>query len=267
MFFPARFDVHEVQASDGYAYNIAVQRFNMDHASSLGPFISTDAQGDWWGGAGGGTIAHSAIACFMGDTAAAMLAFSEVLPVSIPRIALVDFNNDCVTDSVATITAMFERYHELIDAGQVEEAARYKLYGVRTDTSAALRDQSVLPVGDPALDLGVNPRLVFQMRQALDSAWQTWNLPDKWVDRAVEFCHAVKIVVSGGFTPEKIRRFETLNVPVDTYAVGSSLFDNHGPTVSDFTADVVRVKLDGQWVDMAKIGRRPCENSDLQRVW
>lgn len=267
MFFPARFDVHEVQASDGYAYNIAVQRFNMDHASSLGPFISTDAQGDWWGGSGGGTIAHSAIACFMGDTAAAMLAFSEVLPVSIPRIALVDFNNDCVTDSLVTLKAMFERYRELMDAGKTEEAARYKLYGVRTDTSAALRDKSVLPVGDPALDLGVNPRLVFQMRQALDSAWQSWQLPVEWKDRAIEFCHAVKIVVSGGFTPEKIRRFETLNVPVDTYAVGSSLFDNHGPTVSDFTADVVRVKLDGHWVDMAKTGRRPCDNPDLQRVW
>lgn len=267
MFFPARFDLHEVQAADGYAYNIAVKRFNMDHASSLGPFISTDAQGDWWGGSGGGTIAHSAIACFMGDTAAAMLAFAEVLPVSIPRIALVDFNDDCVTDSLATLKAMFNRYRELTDAGKHEEAARYKLYGVRTDTSAALRDKSVTPIGDPALDLGVNPRLVFQMRQALDSAWQDWQLPENWRDAARDFCRSVKIVVSGGFTPEKIMRFEQLAVPVDTYAVGSSLFDNHGPTVTDFTADIVRVKLNGDWVDMAKTGRRPCENFDLQQIW
>lgn len=267
MFFPARFDVHEVQAADGYAYNIAVQRFNMDHASSLGPFISTDAQGDWWGGSGGGTIAHSAIACFMGDTAAAMLAFAEVLPVTIPRIALVDFNNDCVTDSLTTLKAMFLRYQDLIEKGEEEEAARYKLYGVRTDTSAALRDKSVTPVGDPALDLGVNPRLVFQMRQAMDNAWQYWELAPEWLERAQEFCHRVKIVVSGGFNPEKIKRFETLGVPVDTYAVGSSLFDNHGPTITDFTADVVRVKLNGDWVDMAKTGRRPCENPALQRVW
>jgi nicotinate phosphoribosyltransferase len=267
MFFPARFDVHEVQAADGYAYNIAVQRFNMDYAKSLGPFISTDAQGDWWGGSGGGTIAHSAIACFMGDTAAAILAFSEVLPVSIPRIALVDFNNDCITDTIVSLKAMFERYRELMDEGNPEEAARYILYGVRTDTSAALRDNSIMPVGDPALDLGVNPRLVFQMRQALDNAWKCWTLPEPWVDRAAEYCRQVKIVVSGGFTPEKIRRFETLGVPVDTYAVGSSLFDNHGPTVCDFTADVVRVKLDGKWVELAKTGRRPCENPNLKKVW
>lgn len=267
MFFPARFDVHEVQAADGYAYNIALQRFNMDHASSLGAFISTDAQGDWWGGSGGGTIAHAAIACFMGDTAAAMLAFAEVLPVSIPRIALVDFNNDCVTDSLVTLKAMFDRYQALMDAGNEAEAVRYKLYGVRTDTSGSLRDQSVTPLGDAALDLGVNPRLVFQMRQALDRAWQDWDLPARWLEPAKEFCRNVKIVVSGGFTPEKIRKFETLGVPVDTYAVGSSLFDNHGPTVTDFTADVVRVKLNGEWVDLAKTGRRPCENPELKRVW
>jgi len=77
----------------------------------------------------------------------------------------------------------------------------------------------------------------------------------------------VKIVVSGGFTPEKIERFEILSVPVDTYAVGSSLFDNHDRTVTDFTADVVRVKVHGEWVDMAKVGRRPCDNPALERIW
>ncbi len=267
MFFPARFDAHEVQAADGYAYSIAVQRYNLDHASALGPFISTDAQGDWWGGYGGGTVAHAAIACFLGDTAEAMLAFGRVLPVSISRIALVDFNNDCAADSLTVCKAMFARYRELMDAGQPEEAARYKLYGVRLDTSANLRDRSVPPLGDPQLDLGVTPRLVFNVRQALDTACDGWDLPAGWRKQASEYCRAVKIVVSGGFNPEKIRRFERLRVPVDIYAVGSSLFDNHGPTVTDYTADVVRVKVHGQWTDMAKIGRLPLDNLDLSRVW
>lgn len=267
LFFPARFDAHEVQAGDGYAYNIAVQRFNLDHAGKLGPFISTDAQGDWWGGLGGGTVAHSAIASFLGDTAEAMLAFSHVLPLSIPRIALVDFNNDCVVDSLRVCQAMFQCYRDLVDSGEEAEAGRYKLYGVRLDTSASLRDFSIQPLGDPALDLGVNPRLVFNVRQALDSAWQKWDLPGEWKQRAMDYCRQVRIVVSGGFTPEKIVRFEKLNVPVDIYAVGSSLFDNHGPTVTDFTADVVRIKAGKEWVDLAKVGRRPCENPDLERVW
>jgi nicotinate phosphoribosyltransferase len=267
LFFPARFDVHEVQAADGYAYNIAVQRFNMDHAGTLGPFVSTDAQGDWWGGAGGGTVAHAAIASFLGDTSEAMLAFAEVLPVTIPRIALVDFNNDCVGDSLQVCQAMFARYRALIEESRTDEAARYRLYGVRLDTGGNLRDVSVEPLGDPALDLGVNPRLVFNVRKALDAAWESWDIPEEWCARARDYCRAVRIVVSGGFSPEKIRRFERLSVPADIYAVGSALFDNHAGTVTDYTADVVRVKVNGDWIDMAKIGRKPADNPDLERVW
>jgi nicotinate phosphoribosyltransferase len=267
LFFPARFDIHEVQAADGYAYNIAVQRFNMDYAHTLGPYISTDAQGDWWGGFGGGTVAHAAIACFLGDTPEAMLAFARTMPPGISRIALVDFNNDCVRDSLLVCKAMFEKYKELMEAGDLTEAERYHLYGVRLDTSASIRDVSVPPLGDPALDLGVTPRLVFTLRQALDSAWESWNVPAVWRERAREYCRAVKIVVSGGFNPERIRKFEKLGVPVDIYAVGSSLFDNHGPTVNDYTADVVRIKVNGEWIDMAKVGRQPCDNPDLERVW
>ncbi|MFZ5819849.1 MAG: nicotinate phosphoribosyltransferase [Chloroflexota bacterium] len=266
LFFPARFDLHEVQAADGYAYNIAVQRFNLDYAHELGPFVSTDAQGDWWGGAGGGTVAHAAIASFLGDTAEAMMQFAHILPARIPRIALVDFNNDCVADSLAVCDAMFARYQALIESGDETEAAKYKLYGVRLDTSSSLRDVSVLPIGDPALDLGVTPRLVFNVRQALDAAWERWDIPAAWRERARAYCSNVKIVVSGGFNPEKIKRFEKLSVPADIYAVGSYLFNNNGATVSDFTGDVVRVKVHGQWVDMAKVGRAPCENPDLERV-
>ena len=267
LFFPARFDMHEVQAADGYAYNIAIERFNMDFSHRVGSFVSTDAQGDWWGGAGGGTVAHAAIASFLGDTAEAMMQFSRILPARIPRIALVDFNNDSVRDSLRVMEAMFTKYRELNDQGNEAEAAKYNLYGIRLDTSGTLRDVSVAPMGDPSLDLGVNPRLVFNVRQALDNAWESWSIPEVWKEAASEYCRNVKIVVSGGFNPEKIHRFEKLNVPVDIYAVGSSLFNNNGGTVTDFTADVVRVKLHGHWVDMPKVGRRSLANPNLERVW
>lgn len=267
LFFPARFDSHEVQASDGYAYNIALQRFNTDFTSALGPFISTDAQGDWWGGAGGGTIAHAAIASFLGDTAEGMMAFSRILPVQIPRIALVDFNNDSVRDTLLTLDAMFQRYYELMTAGEDEEAKKFILFGVRLDTSGSLRDVSVPPMGDPDLDLGVTPRLVFATREAINTGYLRWDLPEDWKPIAKQYCEQVKIVVSGGFNPEKIRRFEKLRVPADIYAVGSSLFNNNGSTVTDFTADVVKVKIKGEWVDMAKVGRRSLENRNLQKVW
>jgi nicotinate phosphoribosyltransferase len=267
LFFPARFDMHEVQAADGYAYNIAIQRFNMDFSQQIGSFVSTDAQGDWWGGAGGGTVAHAAIASFMGDTAEAMMQFSRILPAKIPRIALVDFNNDSVRDTLRVIEAMFTRYRELRDLGDEAEAAKFVLYGVRLDTSGTLRDVSVAPLGDPVLDLGVNPRLVFNVRQALDSASENWSMPESWKEAARKYCRSVKIVVSGGFNPEKIRKFEKLGVPVDIYAVGSWLFNNNGGTVTDFTGDVVRVKVHDRWINMAKVGRMPLDNPNLERVW
>jgi nicotinate phosphoribosyltransferase len=267
LFFPARFDMHEVQAADGYAYNIAILRFNMDFSQQIGSFVSTDAQGDWWGGAGGGTVAHAAIASFLGDTAEAMMQFARVLPAHIPRIALVDFNNDSVLDSIRVLERLFNKYRELCDAGDETEAAKYVLYGVRLDTSGTLRDVSVYPLGDPALDLGVTPRLVFNVRQALDSASESWNLPSDWKEAARQYCRNVKIVVSGGFNPEKIRKFEKLGVPVDIYAVGSWLFNNNSGTVTDFTADVVRVKVHSEWIDMPKVGRKPLDNPNLERVW
>ena len=128
-----------------------------------------------------------------------------------------------------------------------------------------MRDISIEPIGDPALDLGVNPRLVFNVRQALDHCADTWNLPPSQLETARQFCRQVRIVVSGGFNPEKITRFEKLQVPVDTYAVGSYFF-MYGPTNTDFT-DVVCVKVHDALLDMAKVGRHAADNPELQRVW
>jgi nicotinate phosphoribosyltransferase len=101
----------------------------------------------------------------------------------------------------------------------------------------------------------------------LDTAWKQWDLPRSWQDPAREYCRKVHIVVSGGFRPDRIAAFEQLGVPVDIYGVGSSLFDNHERTVTDFTADVVRVRVGSDWLDLAKVGRRANDNPDLERVW
>jgi nicotinate phosphoribosyltransferase len=268
LFFPARFDAHEVQAADGYAYQIAVQLFNQNFGKSLAAYVSTDAQGDWWGGAGGGTVAHAAIACFLGDTAEATMAFAATQPPEVPRIALVDFHNDCVGTALDVIQRMFRKHLELLKAGRTEDARKYKLFGVRLDTAANMRDVSVPPLGDRRLDYGVNPRLVFGVREAVDRAYRDWALQGGDVEIGREYCRDVKIAVSGGFTPERIRQFEELKVPADIYGVGSWLLsacDSCG-TNNDFTADVVRVKIDGRWYDLAKSGRKACDNLMLERV-
>jgi nicotinate phosphoribosyltransferase len=68
----------------------------------------------------------------------------------------------------------------------------------------------------------------------------------------------VKIVVSGGFTIDKIRDFESQGVPVDAYGVGSSLIRGS----NDFTADIVLT--DGK--PSAKVGRRYRPNDRLTLV-
>ena len=89
---------------------------------------------------------------------------------------------------------------------------------------------------------GVNPRLVHKVRDALDD----------------EGFGDVKIVVSGGFTAEKIRSFEAAGVPVDAYGVGSSLIRGS----NDFTGDIVLA--DG--VPAAKVGRHLRASSRLELV-
>ena len=66
----------------------------------------------------------------------------------------------------------------------------------------------------------------------------------------------MQIVVSGGFTADRIREFEAAGVPVDAYGVGSSLIRGS----NDFTADVVMV--DGR--PCAKVGREYRPNPRLE---
>jgi nicotinate phosphoribosyltransferase len=113
---------------------------------------------------------------------------------------------------------------------------------VRLDTSGQLVDQtrwSEMGDFDPR---GVNERLVLNVREALDR----------------DGFERVKIVASGGFTVEKIRKFEELGVPVDSYGVGSSLIRGE----NDYTGDVVMT--DGR--PSAKVGRRYRPNSRLELV-
>ncbi len=265
IFFPARFDAHEVQAADGYAYDIAVKRFALDYQGGPPAMISTDAQGDWWGGSSGGTVAHSAIAAFLGQTAAAVLAFARFVPPEVPRIAPVDFHNRSAETALHVARAMFEQWWAATQRGDTE-AGRYRLFAVRLDTAPGLRDESVVPLGDKKLDNGVNPRLVWNVRQALDEGWRAWNLPPDAAEAAARYCREVKIAVSGGFDPEKIRWFEELAVPADIYGIGSTILANNEATYTNFSADIVKVKVQGEWYDLAKAGRQAGDNPDLEPV-
>lgn len=187
--------------------------------------VSTDAQASWWGSAGIGTVPHALIAAYGGDTVKASAKFAEHMPEDIGLVTLVDFENDCAGTSL-----------------KVARALGARLYGVRLDTSETLVDRSVIPQMGTGKPTGVTPQLVRNVRSALDREGYT----------------QVQIVVSGGFTVEKIRAFEEEGVPVDAYGVGSSLFQGR----FDFTADVVL--LEGK--PCGKVGRTYRPNQRLERV-
>jgi len=194
IFFPARHDHHLVQTGDGYAAYVS---------GAIG--VSTDAQAAWWGGKGTGTVPHSLIAAYNGDTVLAAKKYAEHVDPSVNLVVLVDFENDCVRTSL-----------------EVARALKDRLWGVRLDTSETMVDVSVQKLMGDFDPRGVNPQLCQLVRRALDR----------------EGFQHVKIVVSGGFNVEKIERFEREQVPVDAYGVGSAFFQGN----FDFTADVVMVE-------------------------
>lgn len=266
-FFSARYDPHEIQAIDGYAYHIAVNCYNKVNNLALSDVVSTYANAEWWDGEIEGTVSHEAISCFLGNATELMLKFAEVLPVNRIRVALVDFHNDCISDTQRIMSAFFARYKECVDGGNLEDASRYILHGVRLDTSKELLDASIYD-NVSSNDYGVSPRLVRNVREAIDNAWHSWDMPEGWKARAEAWCKNVKIMVSGGFTKSKIKLFEDEKVPVDFYGVGSSLLSNCAETntTTDFSSVITRVKVGNEWVDMAKKGRKFNLNPGLLRV-
>jgi nicotinate phosphoribosyltransferase len=213
-YFGASSDHPLLQPGDGLSAHVA-------GAAS----ISTDALGMLTGKSGVGTVPHALIAAHGGDTVAASRAVAAVTPTEIPLIVPVDYENDCVETSLAVARALDDR-----------------LWGVRLDTSELMVDRSVIGQMGTFRPTGVNPRLVWNVRDALDA----------------EGFGDVRIVVSGGFDYDRIRDFGDEDVPVDAYGVGASAHEGRW----DFTGDVVQ--LDGK--PQAKAGRELRPNPRLERV-
>ena len=128
---------------------------------------------------------HALIQMFEGDLIKALNAYHEVYSDE-KLVALVDFNNDVIKESIRA----FKKFGELLVA-------------VRVDTSISISDKMFK--NDE--EYGVTPNMIKHLRKALDN----------------EGAIKVKIIVSSGFDVEKIRLFESESSPVDIYGVGASL--------------------------------------------
>nr|VZR97352.1 Nicotinate phosphoribosyltransferase pncB2 [Mycoplasma feriruminatoris]VZR99827.1 Nicotinate phosphoribosyltransferase pncB2 [Mycoplasma feriruminatoris] len=174
-----------------------------------------------------GTMPHALIQSFNGDTLKAAQAFYQTFPNN-NLVVLIDYDNDCV--NMAT---------------KIGSHFKDKLYAVRLDTSENLTDKFFINnkdyVGQTNLN-GVSEALVREVRKALDNVG----------------CNHTKIIVSSGFSANKIKEFEKNNVPVDIYGVGSALAKIN----IHFTGDAVLLNNQKQ----AKFGRENIENLRLKKV-
>src|SRR2546421_7088683 len=165
IFMPARHDHHRVQTGDGYAAYVAGALLDVD----IG--VTSDAQASWWGGRGVGTVPHSLIASYGGDT---VLAGTKIAEDSRPGMNI-------------TVPVRFEN-HSVETALEVARALGARLWGVRLDTSESLVDSSLWHEMGDFKPTGVNERLVRKVRDVLDR----------------DGFEQVRIVASGGFTVDKI---------------------------------------------------------------
>ncbi|UUM20672.1 nicotinate phosphoribosyltransferase [Mycoplasma sp. 2045] len=166
-----------------------------------------------------GSMPHVLIQGFAGDTVAATKAYHKLFPKN-KLIALVDYHNNIISESLKV-------WNEL---GNL-------VWGVRIDTSKNMIDHMF--DNDEEKQYGVNPEQIKRLREALDKAGAT----------------NYKIVVSSGFNAEKIELFESLNVPVDYYGVGQSIFKLN----NSFSADATILNGNPE----AKEGRGYRENPNL----
>ncbi|MEC2071784.1 nicotinate phosphoribosyltransferase [Alkalihalophilus marmarensis] len=216
IFMGDRDDHFTQQSGDGYAAYIGGSKAQATHAMN-----------EWWGKQGMGTMPHALIQLFRGDVVEATKAYKAEFPED-ELMALVDYNNDVITDSLKVAREFGE-----------------ELKGVRVDTSRTMVDQyfcrnpEVMGAFDPR---GANPVLLFALREALDK----------------EGFNHVKIVATGGFNAKRIESYEEQGVPIDIYGVGGSLLKIH----IGFTGD--NVLLNGE--HEAKAGRRYRDNPRLELV-
>ncbi|QHX36960.1 nicotinate phosphoribosyltransferase [Spiroplasma sp. BIUS-1] len=211
-----RMDYYTNQQIDGYASNVGGIKNLVTQASF--EFLDEEPKLN-------GTMPHALIASFDGDLIKATQAYKEVFPQN-NLVALVDYNNDCINDSI-----------------KVCDAFKDQVYAVRLDTSQGLVDKSLQNLEEKDNELhGVNSTLVKLLRKELDAKGH----------------EKVKIIVSSGFNEEKIKEFEKENTPVDIYGVGDAITKNK----IGFTGDIVLI--DGK--KQSKFGRENAFSNKIKSI-
>lgn len=200
IFMGDRTDDYSIQAYDGYsAYYGGVRNFvTKKHIQ----FIKNDKNVKYIG-----TMPHAAIQQNNGNIVQALKSFIKTFGVNESRIALIDYNNDCISE----LNSIYK--------------SNIKIDFVRIDTSSSLIDKSLSRISankKNKIDYsGVNHWLIKNVRNQLNQ-----------LDM-----HDTKIIVSSGLSYEKIIDLIKKKAPVDIYGIGKSLLN----VFVNYTGDLIKI--------------------------
>lgn len=171
-----------------------------------------------------GTIPHALIQQFNGEIDKALIKYKEIS--NGPIVALIDYNNDCLSE--------IEKISKL----------DFHIDYIRIDTSSKLVDKS-LQKGNWKNDktlYGVNEKLIKLCRKKLDSL----NMKN------------TKIIISSGLTFDIIKKYEKNKNLVDIYGLGKSLLEIN----IHYTGDLIKTNDRYE----SKVGRNNSIENDISKM-
>lgn len=171
-------------------------------------------------------LPHALIGAYGGDTKAAATAFAAQVrgrdggSAAATDDGARDAQSDAQGDVQVVVPVDYDN-DAVSTALVVARTLEGQLWGVQLATSENLVDVSIIPTMGTFPPTGVNPNLVWNVRNALD---------------AEGFGH-IKILASSGITLDRIQYFEEEGVPVDAYGIGAALLAGR----TGFTAALVQL--------------------------
>lgn len=186
-----------------------------------------------------GTIPHALNAVFDGSSIESAAAYHEICP-EVPLTVLTDFEGrerDIVAEAVERFG--IDLYAVRLDTpgNRVHQGGHEKpdrALEMRILSAVSDRDEAMVALGRHGFGPGVTIEAAYAIRDLLDRLG----------------ARSTKVIVSSGFTLQKVRDFITCKAPIDGIGTGSWM------SFSMFTSDITHVRRDGEWVVACKAGRQ-----------
>lgn len=222
---PSSYYDYRQQLRSGLVYEIATRRYNLDYQEHPTVMVSTLAQS---------VYSHLPVFNVMNEPMMndrlqevdiKCVRYVESIADNEEIVITVDNNQYAIPTTIRVIAALWRIYWEKRQNGSIAEANRYQLDWIRLSTPMHLRDQSLPLVFAKDLNYGINPRLIAEVRSAIEELKTTLiqhysYLQLREAKQVVNtFCNHIKILVDSDLSVSQIIEYETNETKIDAYAI------------------------------------------------